>query len=229
MPCFPHGALRSPTSSCILIGFWRGKGLRLLNAKYNLALAAPGHLPACACMQLLTDMIADPVVKNRVMIDVMNEPDVRGIKCAWTLEHVPPAWRDGLLRTCALTCSGLNMQRDSCHPQRGSCMCVLGTGGLAPAQMPPRCIWRPWMLCTMCERLPEAVALPCCNPHCKSIEALSAWHSCPGWARHGPASHVVQVESQKCTKTDCSQKSCTILASAEQLEVVYLFSASMAT
>lgn len=31
--------------------------------------------------QLLTDMIADPVVKNRVMIDVMNEPDARGIRC----------------------------------------------------------------------------------------------------------------------------------------------------
>ncbi|KAK9822485.1 hypothetical protein WJX81_001062 [Elliptochloris bilobata] len=32
--------------------------------------------------QLLKDMIADPAVKNRVMIDIMNEPDARGIK--WT-------------------------------------------------------------------------------------------------------------------------------------------------
>jgi hypothetical protein len=30
--------------------------------------------------QLLSDMIADPAVKNRVMIDVMNEPDARGLR-----------------------------------------------------------------------------------------------------------------------------------------------------
>ena len=32
--------------------------------------------------QLLTDVIADPLSKNRVMIDLMNEPDVLGLRCA---------------------------------------------------------------------------------------------------------------------------------------------------
>ena len=187
MPCFPHGALRSPTFSCVLIGFWRGQVLRLLNAKNGLALTAPGHLPACACMQLLTDMIADPVVKNRVMIDVMNEPDVRGIKCAWTLKHVSPAWRDGLLRACALTCSGLNMQRDfvirreahACaalaqvdwHQPRRHHAVSGGHGCYAQcADASPKLL-----LCL--------AAIPIANPlrclaRAHACTALSAWHSC---------------------------------------------------
>jgi hypothetical protein len=30
--------------------------------------------------QLLTDVVADPASKNRVMVDLMNEPDVRNLK-----------------------------------------------------------------------------------------------------------------------------------------------------
>lgn len=31
-------------------------------------------------VQLLTDVVADATSKNRVMIDILNEPDARGIK-----------------------------------------------------------------------------------------------------------------------------------------------------
>lgn len=30
--------------------------------------------------QLMTDIIADPASKNRVMVDIMNEPDVMGMR-----------------------------------------------------------------------------------------------------------------------------------------------------
>lgn len=33
------------------------------------------------CAQLLKDLNADPVVKNRIMIDIMNEPDARQLTC----------------------------------------------------------------------------------------------------------------------------------------------------
>ena len=31
--------------------------------------------------QLLKDLNADPVVKNRIMIDIMNEPEARQLRC----------------------------------------------------------------------------------------------------------------------------------------------------
>ena len=34
-----------------------------------------------ALAQLLSDIVADATSKNRVMIDILNEPDARGIKC----------------------------------------------------------------------------------------------------------------------------------------------------
>ncbi len=45
--------------------------------------ASPGRLcDARAGAQLLSDLIADGAVRDRLMIDVMNEPDSRSLRCA---------------------------------------------------------------------------------------------------------------------------------------------------
>lgn len=32
--------------------------------------------------QLLGDIVSDPVAKGRVMVDLLNEPDARGLRCS---------------------------------------------------------------------------------------------------------------------------------------------------
>ena len=88
--------------------------------------------------QLLKDMVADPAVKNRVMIDVMNEPgerlacacplmprswlhapnvcavwsaDSRGLKCGNTPRVSPPSLERGLLYHVLNCCN----QRENNH------------------------------------------------------------------------------------------------------------------
>ena len=34
----------------------------------------------CRYKQLMADIISDPISKNRVMVDIMNEPDVLGMR-----------------------------------------------------------------------------------------------------------------------------------------------------
>ena len=41
--------------------------------------------------QLLKDLNADPVVKNRIMIDIMNEPEARQLRCGhWMCKILHP-------------------------------------------------------------------------------------------------------------------------------------------
>ena len=35
--------------------------------------------------QLLGDIVSDPVAKGRVMVDLLNEPDARGLRCSAVL------------------------------------------------------------------------------------------------------------------------------------------------
>lgn len=42
--------------------------------------------------QLLTDVVADPVSKARVMVDILNEPDSRDLQCAPHLEAPDTLW-----------------------------------------------------------------------------------------------------------------------------------------
>ena len=42
--------------------------------------------------QLLTDVVADPVSKARVMVDILNEPDSRDLQCAPHLEAHDTLW-----------------------------------------------------------------------------------------------------------------------------------------
>ena len=45
--------------------------------------------------QLLGDIVADPVAKGRVMVDLLNEPDARGFRCfaqKWRLGATHTAW-----------------------------------------------------------------------------------------------------------------------------------------
>lgn len=37
-------------------------------------------LRPCRYKQLMWDIILDPISKNRVMVDIMNEPDVLGMR-----------------------------------------------------------------------------------------------------------------------------------------------------
>ena len=38
------------------------------------------HWAWCRYKQLMADIISDPISKNRVMVDIMNEPDVLGMR-----------------------------------------------------------------------------------------------------------------------------------------------------